>query len=113
MNYLKQGYSPVQIAGTLKTVSADYLNLHVSHETIYSAVYLMLRGELRTEVIGWLRFDHAKRRPRARGEDCRGQIPAIVSIHDRPPEVVERLVPGHWEGDLMKGKVTALRYVRL
>ena len=63
----------------------------------------MPRGELRTEVIGWLRFGHAKRRPRARGEDRRGRIPDMVSIHDRPPEVEERLIPGHWEGDLIKG----------
>ena len=52
VNYLKQGYSPEQIAGTLKTVNADYPSLQVSHETIYSAIYLMPRGELRTEVIG-------------------------------------------------------------
>ena len=63
----------------------------------------MPRGELRTEVIGWLRFGHAKRRPRARGEDRRGRIPDMVSIHDRPPEMEERLIPGHWEGDLIKG----------
>src|SRR5450830_158651 len=104
MYCLRQGYSPEQIAGTLKSVNADYPNLQVSHETIYSAIYLMPRGELRTEVIGWLRFGHAKRRPRARGEDRRGQIPDMVSIHDRPPEVDERLVPWHWEGDLIKGK---------
>ena len=104
MDYLRLGYSPEQIAGTLKAVNADHPNLQVSHETIYSAIYLMPRGELRTEVIGWLRFGHAKRRPRARGEDRRGQIPDMVSIHDRPPEVDERLVPGHWEGDLIKGK---------
>lgn len=84
MDYLRLGYSPEQIAGTLKTVNADYPNLQVSHETIYSAIYLMPRGELRTEVIGWLRFGHTKRRPRARGEDRRGQIPDRVSIHDRP-----------------------------
>lgn len=104
MGYLRRGYSPEQIAGTLKTVNSDYPNLQVSHETIYSAIYLMPRGELRTEVIGWLRFGRAKRRPRARGEDRRGQIPDMVRIHDRPPEVDERLVPGHWEGDLIKGK---------
>ncbi len=60
--------------------------------------------KLRTEVIDWLRFGHTKRRPRARGEDRRGQIPGMVSIHDRPPEIDERLVPGHWEGDLIKSK---------
>ena len=67
MDYLRLGYSPEKIAGTLKTVNADYSNLQVSHEAIYSAIYLMSRGELRTEVIAWLRFGHTKRRPKARG----------------------------------------------
>jgi IS30 family transposase len=101
--YLKAGYSPEQIAGTLAAVHPDHPSLRVSHETIYTAIYAMPRGALRTEVIGWLRFGHAKRRPRARGEDRRGQIPDMVSIHARPPEVEERLIPGHWEGDLIKG----------
>ena len=103
MDYLKAGYSPEQIAGTLALVHADTPSLRVSHETIYTAIYAMPRGELRTAVIGWLRFGHAKRRPRARGEDRRGQIPDMISIHDRPAEIDERLVPGHWEGDLIKG----------
>lgn len=103
MGYLKAGYSPEQIAGTLATVHPQTPSLQVSHETIYTAIYAMPRGELRKEVIGWLRFGHAKRRPRARGEDRRGRIPDMVSIHDRPPEIDERLIPGHWEGDLIKG----------
>ena len=103
MRHLKAGYSPEQIAGTLATVHPDTPSLRVSHETIYTAIYAMPRGELRKEVIGWLRFGHAKRRPRARGQDRRGRIPDMVSIHERPPEVDERLVPGHWEGDLIKG----------
>ena len=101
--YLKAGYSPEQIAGTLASVHPDNPLLQACHETIYTAIYAMPRGELRTEVIGWLRFGHAKRRPRTRGEDRRGKIPDMVSIHDRPPEIDERLVPGHWEGDLIKG----------
>jgi len=101
--YLQAGYSPEQIAGTLALVHPEMPSLQVSHETIYTAIYAMPRGELRTQVIGWLRFGHAKRRPRARGEDRRGRIPDMVSIHDRPPEIEERLVPGHWEGDLIKG----------
>jgi len=103
MGYLKEGYSPEQISGTLAIVHPETPTLQVSHETIYTAIYAMPRGELRKEVIGWLRFGHTKRRPRARGEDRRGRIPDMVSIHDRPPEVEERLVPGHWEGDLIKG----------
>jgi len=97
------GYSPEQVADTLATVHPDNSSLRVSHETIYTAIYTMPRGELRTEIIGWLRFGHAKRHPRARDEDRRGRIPAMVSIHDRPPEIEEHLVPGHWEGDLIKG----------
>ncbi len=103
LRYLKAGYSPEQIAGTLARVHAETPSLRVSHETIYTAIYAMPRGALRTAVMGWLRFGHAKRRPRARGEDRRGKIPDMVSIHDRPPEVEERLIPGHWEGDLIKG----------
>jgi IS30 family transposase len=103
MGYLKAGYSPEQVSGTLSLVYPDTPMLHVSHETIYTAIYAMPRGELRKDVISWLRFGHTKRRPRARGEDRRGRIPDMVSIHDRPPEVEGRLVPGHWEGDLIKG----------
>ncbi len=101
--YLKTGYSPEQIAGTLARVQVETPRLQVSHETLYTAIYARPRGALRTEVIGWLRFGHAKRRPRTRGEDRRGKIPDMLSIHDRPPEVEERLIPGHWEGDLIKG----------
>ena len=102
-DYLKLGYSPEQISGTLKLIHPNTPSLQVSHETIYTAIYAMPRGELRTEVVGWLRHGHAKRRPMARGEDRRGQIPDMVNISDRPPDVEERLVPGHWEGDLIKG----------
>ena len=101
--YLRNGYSPEQIAGTLAAVHPDTPSLQVSQETIYTAIYAMPRDELRTEVIGWLRFGHAKCCPRARGEDRRGQTPDMVSIHDRPPEVEGRLIPGHWEGDVIKG----------
>jgi IS30 family transposase len=77
--------------------------VRISHETIYTAIYAMPRGELRTEVIALLRKSHKTRRPRARGEDRRGLIPNMTSIDERPVEVSERLVPGHWEGDLIKG----------
>ena len=77
--------------------------LQGSHETLSPALDALPRGVLRTAVIGWLRFGQATRRPRARGTDRRGRIPDRVSIHDRLPAVEERLVPGHWEGDLIKG----------
>jgi IS30 family transposase len=100
---LKAGYSPEQIAGTLALVHFDTPALQVSHATIYTALYVMPRGVLRTAVIGWLRFGHATRRPRARGTDQRGRIPDRVRIHARPPDIEERLGPGPWEGDLIKG----------
>ena len=100
MDGLGRGLSPEQVAGTLSRMPEP---LRISHETIYSAIYAMPRGELRTEVIGLLRKSHKTRRPRARGEDRRGLIPNMTSIDERPLEVADRLVPGHWEGDLIKG----------
>ncbi len=104
VDHLRGGLSPQQIGHTLKRMYADDPDYHFSHETIYAAIYAMPRGELRSEVIALLRFGHNKRRPRARGKDRRSKIPNAVSIHDRPAEIAERLIPGHWEGDLIKGK---------
>jgi IS30 family transposase len=84
-------------------MNPDEPTLRVCHETIYTALYAMPRGELRTELIACLRQARKSRRPRARGEDRRGTIPNMTSIHLRPPEVDERIIPGHWEGDLIKG----------
>ncbi len=80
----------------------DDTALQVSHETLYTAFYAMPRGELRTELIACLR-QARKRRRRARGEDRRRIIPDMVSIHQRPAEIDERVIPGHSEGDLIKG----------
>ncbi|MEX3548371.1 MAG: hypothetical protein VB125_04390, partial [Burkholderia sp.] len=67
-------------------------------------LYALPRGQLRAELITCLRQARKSRRPRACGEDRRrGKIPNLVSIHDRPAEIDERIVPGHWEGDLIKG----------
>ena len=75
----------------------------MSHETIYNAIYAYPRGELRRQLIALLRQGKSTRRPRSAGQDRRGQIPEMVSIHVRPPEIEDRLMPGHWEGDLIKG----------
>ncbi|AKJ31952.1 transcriptional regulator [Caldimonas brevitalea] len=77
--------------------------MHASHETIYQAIYAMPRGSLRKELVALLRQGKGARKPRARGQDRRGSLTDIVSIHVRPPEADERLLPGHWEGDLIKG----------
>ncbi len=100
---LRACHSPEQIAGILRRMHPDQPSLQVSHETIYTALYAMPRGELRSELIACLRQGRKSRRPRARGEDRRGTIPNMVSIHLRPPGVDERVIPGHWEGDLIKG----------
>lgn len=103
LEYLREGWSPEQIAGRLKRAWPDDQSKTVSHETIYTALYAMPCGGLRKDLIACLRHGRAKRRPRSRGQDRRGQIPDMLSLHVRPPEVEDRLVPGHWEGDLIKG----------
>jgi IS30 family transposase len=96
-------WSPQQIAATLKRVFPDEPERHVSHETIYTAIYAQPRGELRKQLVACLRQGRSTRMPRTRGQDRRGQIPDMVSIHVRPPEVDDRVMPGHWEGDFIKG----------
>jgi IS30 family transposase len=75
----------------------------LSAETIYAALYVLPRGSLRSELLAALRQARKTRRPRARGRDRRGQIPRMTPIAARPAEVDPRTVPGHWEGDLLKG----------
>ena len=102
-DYLRLGLSPEQVAGMLGAAFPGDPSRNVCHETIYTAIYVMPRGGLQRELIGCLRQARGKRRPRSRGKDRRGQIPDMVSLHVRPPEIEDRLVPGHWEGDLIKG----------
>lgn len=96
-------WSPQQIAQTLRRMWPEQPEMHVSHETIYTAIYAHAKGDLRKQLIACLRQGRSARKPRSAGEDRRGQLPEMVSIHVRPPEVNDRLMPGHWEGDLIKG----------
>ena len=100
---LRAHYSPEQIAGNLRSMFPKLKDAYVSHETIYNAIYALPVGELRKELIHCLRHGKTTRRPRLGGVDRRNQIPDMVSIHVRPPEVNDRVMPGHWEGDLIKG----------
>ena len=105
---LRRGWSPQQIAGRLKAMdcAANDPSLstpYVSHETIYCAIYAQPRGTLRTELVKLLRKSHSGRLPRARGEKRFTGLQGMTSIDLRPPEVAARIVPGHWEGDLIKG----------
>lgn len=102
-HYLREGWSPEQIAGGLKGLYPNETERRVSHETIYQALYVLPRGELRKALLACLRQGRGGRRPRSRGQDRRGQIADAVSVHERPPEIEDRLIPGHWEGDLIKG----------
>lgn len=102
--WMRKGWSPEQCAGKLKAMYANDPKKRVSHETIYAHIYAYPRGGLRTELIKLLRQSRKTRRPRARGQDRRGQLQDITPIAERPKEVETRAVPGHWEGDLIKGK---------
>lgn len=100
---LEQGWSPAQIAATLKREYPGQPALQASHETIYTAIYAAPRGALRRELVKLLRQGRGARRSHSRGNKKRGALQDIVSIHVRPPEVDDRLMPGHWEGDFIKG----------
>ena len=96
-------WSPEQIALTLARLDPQSDEHLVSQQTIYNCFYAMPVGELRKELIATLRHVHNKRVPRSKGKDRRGQIPGMLSIHVRAPEIEDRQFPGHWEGDLIKG----------
>jgi IS30 family transposase len=88
----------------LKRLYPNERKRHVSLETIYTAIYAQPRGELRRQLIACLRQGHGTCMPRTRGVDRRGQIPGMLSVHVRLPEIEDRVMPGHWEGDFLKGQ---------
>ena len=102
---LAQGWSPQQIAARLVVDFPDEAAMRVSHETIYLSLFVQARGALRRELTSALRTGRAMRFPRAkRLPQGRGQLVDMVHISERPPEVADRAVPGHWEGDLILGQ---------
>ena len=98
-------WSPEQISGWLKTHYPDDESMRVSHETIYRSLFIQARGVLKKELMDHLRSKRRMRRSRhamASGQS-RGQIVDAISIRERPAEVEDRAIPGHWEGDLLSG----------
>jgi IS30 family transposase len=100
---LRRGHSPEQIAARLRVLYPDDMSKHLSHETIYKAIYVLPRGELRKELIACLRKSKPKRGLDRRTLN-RGSISdSVPTIHERPLVVENREQAGHWEGDLIKG----------
>jgi IS30 family transposase len=106
---LQEDHSPEQIAGWLRLRYPDNEAMQVSHETIYRALYVQPRGTLKRELIGHLRRGRSRRYARSQSSKGQGQgkLVGMVMISERPPEVDERAVPGHWEGDLLMGGRTS------
>jgi len=97
-------WSPEEIANRIKLDYPQDNTMRISHETIYQHLYCLPRGELKKELMRGLRQERKMRQNRKYAHYKRQRIPDIISISERPKEVEGRIVPGHWEGDLIVGK---------
>ncbi len=105
--YLRKYWSPEEIANRLKMEYPNEPNMQISHESIYTYLYILPKGELRKELLTYLREKRTLKRNRQQRGNTHskvGQIPNMISIEERPKEVEDRAVPGHWEGDLIMGR---------
>jgi IS30 family transposase len=102
--HLRKRWSPRQISERIRVAFPHDERMRISHEAIYQSLFVQGRGGLRKELTASLRSGRAIRQPRRKLGDRRGSIPGMVLISERPAEVEDRAVPGHWEGDLIIGK---------
>jgi len=101
---LRKKWSPRQIAEELEIDYPLDMTMRISPEAIYTYIYVLPRGALKKKLIACLRRNHKRRYKQARGVKCQRNIEDMLSIEERPKEVEDRTVPGHWEGDLIIGK---------
>jgi transposase, IS30 family len=101
--HLAKNWAPEQIAKRLILLYPDDMSMRISHETIYSYIYILPRGRLKLRLVSYLRRNHKYRRKRNGARRNNGPIQDYLSIEERPKEVADRIIPGHWEGDLVVG----------
>lgn len=103
---LQKRWSPREIVKRMKEEYPCDMNMRISHEAIYRYIYVLPRGALKQTLIKALRQERAYRRKRKHGnsKETRGKIADMISIEERPTEVADRIIPGHWEGDLIIGR---------
>ena len=107
LQLLAQRWSPAQIAQGLAQRYPRDATMRLSHETLYTYLYVLPRGQLKRELTRYLRHHHRVRRPRRPQRRSTRPIQDLISIEERPAEVAARTVPGHWEGDLLMGRRNA------